>query len=419
GLDESRKPLYIERPTFEETNVQICGSMGSGKGVQAQILLSQLIKQGDAVVTFDPKFDDYLPHVLKRACEQNGKPFFFFNLRENTPQISPFFGTNEHEIAEIFIAAFDLEDRGTDADVYKVSARKSAQKIAQYLVSNELYISQIPSHLDLILNADELKFSKAFIEKIETISKVVALQTSSGSELIDVIKQGGCAYIVGDDVGVIQDAQKMLLVRVLQLIKNIPVHERCFVSIFADEVKALLCPLLVNQSGQLRARRANLIYAHQSDADLSVIGSNFAEILKDNSALSWFYKQKRYEAALEVAQMTGTKKAQTSTYTTENNHLGMEIRASDERRSVETQTYFIDTNVIQTLPKRSAVLIGDGLAKIGFCSPISVDNKKILHVHQAPRLDVNNSDDAVLHEAGSARSNAKSAPDFLDVLNEQ
>ncbi len=417
GLDDARKPLFISRKVYNKTNIQVSGSMGAGKGVQAQIILSQQVRQGDAVIVFDPKFDNFLQYILKEACEETGKPFYFFNLRENTSQINPFSGANEEEIAELFIAAFDIEETGTDADVYKISAQKSAQKIAAYIAEHGLYLSQIAEHLPHILSDDEIKMSRSLIDKIETLSRLRSLQAESEITINEVMKNGGVVYIIGDDVGVVKNAQKMLLVRVFQLVKNIRPTERKFVSIFADEVKSLLCPLFVNQSGQLRSRGANLIYAHQTDADLEVIGENNAKILKGNSTLRWFYRQQCPDSALDVAKLTGTIKAQASSYVNESNGLGDEIRANEGRRSVDKEAYLIDVNTIQNLPQNSAVLIGDGLAKIGFSSEIKIDNSFSIPVHEAPKTpDFNPVEkDVFINKEESSDINLNQ-PDFLETL---
>lgn len=414
GLDKNRKPLFVSRQRYNKTNIQVSGAMGAGKGIQAQIILSQQVLQGDAVLVFDPKFDDYLPHILKDACEQNGKPFYFFNLRDSEPQVNPFSGANEHEVAELLIAAFDLETRNTDSDVYKISEQKSAQKIADFVVQNRLHLSQVSERIDLILSEEEQKSSRGLIERIETLSRLGALKADSTISFDDVLKRGGVVYVIGDDVGVTKDAQKMLLVRVLQLIKNTQPNDRQFVSIFADEVKSLLCPLLVNQSGQLRSRRSNLIFAHQTDADLNVIGDNYAEILKGNASLRWFYRQQSFKAAEEVANLTGFKKAQSSTYINESNGLGEEVRSGEERRSVEQKAHLFDTNVIQTLPDNTAILIGDGLAKIGFCSGILIDNSvSIPNSRALPNQNVG----GVMRE--EVRESESLVPDFLETLDEK
>lgn len=414
GLDKNRKPLFVSRQRYNKTNIQVSGSMGAGKGIQAQIILFQQVLQGDAVVVFDPKFDDYLPHILKNSCEQNGKPFYLFNLRDAEPQVNPFSGANEHEVAELLIAAFDLETRNSDSDVYKISEQKSAQKIADFVVQNRLHLSQVSERIDLILSEEEQKYSRGLIEKIETLSRLGALKAGSTNSFDDVLKSGGVVYVIGDDVGVTKDAQKMLLVRVLQLVKNTQPNHRQFVSIFADEVKSLLCPLLVNQSGQLRSRRANLIFAHQTDADLNVIGNNYAEILKGNASLRWFYRQQSFKAAEEVANLTGFKKAQSSSYINESNGLGEEVRSGEERRSIEQKAHLFDTNVIQTLPDNTAILIGDGLAKIGFCSEILIDNSVSIPISRAlPNQNVG----GVMRE--DDRESESMAPDFLDTLHEK
>lgn len=414
GLDKNRKPLFVSRQRYNKTNIQVSGSMGAGKGIQAQMILSQQVLQGDAVLVFDPKLDDYLPHILKNVCEQSGKPFYFFNLRDAEPQVNPFSGANEHEVAELLIAAFDLETRNSDSDVYKISEQKSAQKIADFVVQNRLHLSQVSERINLILSEEEQKSSRGLIERIETLSRLGALKAGSTTSFDDVLKSGGVVYVIGDDVGVIKDAQKMLLVRVLQLVKNTQPNHRQFVSIFADEVKSLLCPLLVNQSGQLRSRRANLIFAHQTDADLNVIGNNYAEILKGNASLRWFYRQQSFKAAEEVANLTGFKKAQSSSYINESNGLGEEVRSGEERRSIEQKAHLFDTNVIQTLPDNTAILIGDGLAKIGFCSEILIDNSVSIPISRAlPNQNVG----GVMRE--DYRESESMAPDFLDTLHEK
>lgn len=380
GLDEVRKPVYLSREKFDKSNMQIMGSMGSGKGIQAQIIYSQLIAQGDAVINFDPKEDDHLPYVLRAACEKAGKPFLFLNLKDKSIQINPFHGANADEIADMLIASFDLEKRGDLSDVYKIAERKSAQKIAYFLASHALPFSQILPNLDRILSDEERKDSRSFLDSLEMLSHLTAFQANKGADIGAVMRSGGCVYIVGDDIGIVKDAQKIILVRILQMIKNIPRDDRQFVAIFADEVKSLVCPLLVNQSGQLRSRKANLAFAHQSDADLAILDNNSREILKDNATLGWFYRQQSPKMAEFVASKTGKINAQTSVYEVERNSMSAEVTSGASRRSQEVQRYYIDTNTIQSLPDDTAVFIGDGLAKIAYTSPIIVKNRPPLKV---------------------------------------
>ena len=92
--------------------------------------------------------------------------------------MNPFSGANEHEVAELLIAAFDLETRNTDSDVYKISEQKSAQKIADFVVQNRLHLSQVSERIDLILSEEEQKSSRGLIERIETLSRLGALKVS-------------------------------------------------------------------------------------------------------------------------------------------------------------------------------------------------------------------------------------------------
>lgn len=369
GLNEKGKPVFIPRSIWEKTNIQIMGAMGAGKGVQAQVTLSQSLLRHDCVITFDPKGDDWLPHVLKRFSEKADKPFLYVDLRAKEPQINPFQGATGEEISELLIASLDLEESGDNSDVYAIAAQDAAQKLATLAASEGVALSELHEKLPEVLTDQELKMVSKFKNKLSVISQLTAIQTRYGADIASIMRSGGCVYIVGDDVANKKDVQKMLLIRVLQLVKNIPTTERQFVSIFADEVKSLLCQTFVDQLGQLRSRRANVLYAHQSFADLDRLNRSTQQILLDNASLRWFYKQQDFQMATKVAQYTGQRIAQTSVHEMERNEAAKDVVSNQGRRSVETQAFLIDTNTIQNLPDSTAILIGNGLAQMAFCSP--------------------------------------------------
>ncbi|MEW6558941.1 MAG: type IV secretory system conjugative DNA transfer family protein, partial [Pseudomonadota bacterium] len=93
GLDEKRKPVYIN---YEDSRIQhmlLTGRTRSGKGVAAQIIIPQQIARGEFVVVLDPKVDNWMPHAFRDACIQADKPYHFLDLRQSAPaQCNPFAG---------------------------------------------------------------------------------------------------------------------------------------------------------------------------------------------------------------------------------------------------------------------------------------------------------------------------------------
>lgn len=57
GLNERRRPLYIELAQWRKSHVQVLGTTGSGKGVAAGVLLYQAVQQGDEALQVRPHFE--------------------------------------------------------------------------------------------------------------------------------------------------------------------------------------------------------------------------------------------------------------------------------------------------------------------------------------------------------------------------
>ncbi|WP_133166902.1 hypothetical protein [Solimicrobium silvestre] len=81
GLNENRKPHFLNIPM--ETNaphLQVIGTTGAYKGVALGLMGAQFLERGEAVFFFDPKNDEWAPHVLSSAAKRCGKQFYFINL---------------------------------------------------------------------------------------------------------------------------------------------------------------------------------------------------------------------------------------------------------------------------------------------------------------------------------------------------
>lgn len=93
GLNKSGEPVRVPFDVWRSNHIQLAGTTGAGKGVEAQMALSQSVPEGEAVFVFDPKNDEWLPHVLYQVAKNEGVPFHYVDLREGQePQINPLAG---------------------------------------------------------------------------------------------------------------------------------------------------------------------------------------------------------------------------------------------------------------------------------------------------------------------------------------
>lgn len=376
GLDEKQKPVYIPLADFEKTHTQIMGEMGTGKGVQAQVILAQQLLRYEAVYVFDPKFDVWMPSVMKHFCEKAGLPFHFINLREKTPQINAFQTYDEARILDQFIAAFNLAESPGDAEHYRILARDIAADLAEAVVEHNLSLFEAYNRRAEFLTEKQLKDGDSFLIHLKTLARLKAFSTLEGIDLYSIMQTGGCVYIVGDDGAIIKKAQKMLLQCIMDEVKYSANTSRKFVSIFLDEAKHMISKNLFAGLGQTRSRRCNILLAHQSPADWSDGGDidkeTASELIRDNATLKWFYRTSNQEVAEWISMQTGTKVAQVSMKTIDRNELAGET-LNMQRRSQESQVALHDANFIQyALPDRTAIMIGAGLPKIAYSAILKV-----------------------------------------------
>ena len=379
GLDEKQRPVYIPLSDFEKTHTQIMGEMGSGKGIQAQVILAQQLLRHQAVYVFDPKFDDWMPSVMKYYCEQAGLPFHFINLREKTPQINAFQTYDENRILDLFIAAFQLAESPGDSEYYRILARDIAAELSDAVVQHRLSLLDVYHRRAEFLTLEQLKEGHGLLTDLKTLARLHVFQTLEGLDLYSIMQSGGCVYIVGDEVPRIKKAQKMLLQSVMDEVKHSANTSRKFVSIFLDEAKNMISKNLFAGLGQTRSRRCNILFAHQSPADWAEGGDidkvTATELVRDNASLKWFYRTSNQEVAQWISEQTGTKVAQISTRTIERNELAGET-LNMSRRSQEAQVPLYDANFICfALPDRTAIMVGTGFSKVAYSAKLRVPQR--------------------------------------------
>lgn len=388
GMDDKGEPLYVPREVWQKTNIQILGVPGSGKSVMATNALVQCaVSYGDAVVYFDPKNDEFAPHVFRAHCER----FQLVDLRKGKPaQINPFGGISTYELENLLIVGFNLSENNDIADFHKVNEQHAAKLIARQFPGGDADIQRILAAASLLPD-DLRKEAKGFLRKLGNVAELSVLQTHAGVDIDAVLNGGGVLYVVGstEDESVIR-LQKMLYARCVLAI-NAREHpaQVAHVNLMVDEIKYLLSRFVVNALGTIRSKGAHQLLAHQSLGDFGQCGGDLdPDFVKtgvtDNTPIRWFYRASNFESAEWASQQTGqilvdTERRQVSAVRGNAELVGHDVQLQQEKR------YLFDTNMIQHMPDGFAVLTGLGTAKQAFTHHIAVTPAP-LSLYDAPAL---------------------------------
>lgn len=377
GLDEKNQAVYVPLDKWKKTHIDIIGTTGSGKGVAAGVLLTQAVRVGESVIVLDPKSDEFLPHVMHKAAKDTGVPYIYIDLQAQTPQWNPLQNKSITEIEELLSAGFSLSEKGTDADFFRLDDRRAARVFAKLACSNKTTLLNTLQLL-LELHPEIAEAGKKFVADLEEIGTVAAVNNTHGLDLAELIQKGSVIYIRGS----MRNTPILKLQRILMLsiIQHIEVREResaRHVCIFMDEFKYLISRPSLEALGAIRDKRAHVMLAHQSLGDLrncpndldaeSVIAS-----VNENCAIKLAYKVQDPDTADWLARMSGVILVDDEIREFKTN-AGLTETKKEERKLRQAERNLVDTNMLQALPERCAVLFGAGLARFFFTSPILVD----------------------------------------------
>ncbi len=392
GLDEQKRPQYIATDLWRRSHVQLIGTSGAGKGVAAAVLLSQALRDGEAVVVIDPKDDEWAPHVLKGEAERLGVPFRLVDLRDDAPQLDLFDGANADQLEELLVAGFSLAEKGEAADFYRIADRQTA-RLAGCLLS-ELGDGATPQLLAEHPDIRKAKQNAAgFVGKLDELARVKALDAPFARHLSDTVRDGGCLYIIGSMRNErIKSAQRMALVRLLQLVET---RDRINskprpVCVFLDELKYHLSRPALEGLGAARDKGMHLVLAHQSLADLrdcpaDLDGEAVIGAVVENCALRITYRVRDPETAEWLASMSGTILVDDEVRKVERNVALAEVMDA-ERTVRQAERYLIDQNMLLNLPPRVAVLYGGRLPVFAHVCPLKAQKGALeLAVLPAPQ----------------------------------
>lgn len=379
GLDKSGEPVRIPFDAWTSSHIQLAGTTGAGKGVAAQMALTQATHEGEAVFVLDPKNDEWAPHTLHAAADACGVPYHFVDLRDGQPaQINPLIGASRAELKEMFLAAFSLGEKGGDADFYRLNDRKAAGAVAALMAEHEN-----PSFSSLYRDVSELpevKEAAGFWGAYEEMAELESINgLGIGVDFAEVIDKGGVVYVVGSmRNSPVMKAQRMLMIRLVQICeKRDRMKKQRSVCVFLDELKYHLSKPAMEIFGAARDKGLHALIAHQSLADLrdvpadldadAVVGS-----VIENTALKIIYKLQDPDTAEWLARRSGTKLVDEETRRIGRNVAQAEI-LDDDRVIRQAETYLVDTNMLMNLPKRVAVFFSEDLPQFMGTSPVAVE----------------------------------------------
>lgn len=379
GLDSNNQPAYIQQDIWRSSHVDIVGTTGSGKGVMAGMLLTQAVQQGEAVLIVDPKDDEYAMHVMGQAARKAGVPFYFIDLLGPTPQWNPFNSKTEFEIEELFSAGFGQAEKGTDADFYRLQDRACSRIFAREYVAKPAKASDV--YLKLI-NEHEAAIKEApkFRQDLEEVVSMPVLNINQGIDLKKALEQGAVIYVRGSMRNPrALKLQKMFVLSVMQHCEKRDRDTARHVCIFLDEFKYLISQPALEALGAIRDKKAHVVLAHQSLGDLrdcpkDIDPESVLSSINENCLLKIAYKVNDPDTAEWLAKMSGKIIVDDERRTFISGTAMTEKRAP-ERMLTQTERCLIDTNMLQSLPKRCAALYGNGLAQFIFTSPIQVTKR--------------------------------------------
>jgi type IV secretory pathway TraG/TraD family ATPase VirD4 len=347
GLNLKGQPLYLSQRKLTETHVQVAGGTGAGKGVLLSILASQFLMLDRCVICFDPKFDFNMLSVLNDISKKFGKTMAYLDLTDYRSQINPFLGASGEQIADLLFAALDLGTTGTDGDYHRGREADCVYFLAKQNV-HSLPDLIAKAHDDPIVNQEE-----NFLRKLRLLERVGAFMTDDGPDLKKLIAEGACIYIrASSESDHLIRAQKLLLLRVLQIIKD-ESREPREVSLVLDEFKYLLSEGALMALGVVRSFGCQAVLAHQSSGDLrstpKLDGDAVTSIVQTNTTLKFIFRIPDVEFAQNLSQSTLQKKG----FVSSSPKQAMLSQVDAEGRWTEITRPSISSHLLTNLPMPS------------------------------------------------------------------
>ncbi len=311
GLDEQDKPFYIALDDFRSTHMQIVGPTRSGKGVLLGGIVDQIIRRNDSVFLIDPKLDKFIPHIMAAAAEAAGRKFVYLDLNGvGQGKWAPFKGGDDRDRRARIVSAFNLQGRGTDADVYLARERRVVDQVMK--TTN----GSIPAMLDYIREHELEDRASRFSDGLREWAEVATFKPpkNKGFSIRRSLLENAVVYIRGSIKDhVIRDATRIFIIELMQEIAALKEARQKHLTVAVDEVRFVISDALVDALATVAGFGANIITAYQSILDLRNLPDKTMNALATeqsvnvNSQIKVLYRAPDYETAEWGARLSGTQ----------------------------------------------------------------------------------------------------------------
>ena len=411
--DGTLKPRYVPWNDYRSTHMQVLGSTGFGKGVATAMFLAQSLEAGEAVVVFDPKNDKFAPNVLYQVAQDCGAPFYLIDLRPGQKsQINIFRDCDAADIEEVLNTAFDMAEKGDITDFYRLFDRKAATDVCAIATAAK----RSPTMRDLVaatyqskqVSIEDKKAIK-FQADLEELAKLEAINALEGHNLAQILSQRAVIYVVGSTRKVqTVRAQKMLLLRLLQIIENRDLRNPRPVAMMLDELKYLLSTAVLQALGTVRDKGCHIMLAHQAIEDLKDCGGLEPNAVRGavvvNTGLKLIYRSSDPDTLEWASDLSGTIVVKQ-----ESSHMqqGMFHAAEGQYRDIERN--YITKNEILAMPKQTGMFYGSGLATIVKVSPLPAGSRpQVIPMTPAPAPQVTHPEKTAATASANAEQHSQS-----------
>ena len=373
ALDRNKQPITVPLAHWRKTHCEFIGATGCGKSSLASTILFQCVALGDAVYVIDPKSDEWTPSVLQKICSECNVPFRYVDLTEPSPQMNLLFGITEHDLESLFVEGFDLDRKGDKYDYFRLFERMAADVTAQAPVARAS-IADCAGAIEPLLHAAGLDLDRTlgFIHSLRELDRISAFATREGLRLQGPLGTGGVFYIAGSlEHDATINAQKMLLLRIFQVVRARPRTASRHATVFIDDARFVAGPAATRMLATIRDRNCNLMLAHTSLADL---GAD-RQAITDNTGIKCCFRAETPEVADYMSRLGGTIVARRRHIQTLLNSAGAELQMATNTQ-IETERAWIDVNSALSLPDRTCAIFGLGPARIGGSYPLQVEKSE-------------------------------------------
>ena len=372
GLSSAKRPLYIEWGLFRETHGQVIAPTRFGKGVVLGCVMHQVIDAGMGCWYIDPKGDIHAPNILAEQAKAKGVPFVVVDLVSNVGGYSPFAGGTAEERAGRVIAAYKLEDAGSEGDYYRRTerdiVRRACADIAPKDASIERLLARVLHHKQARFGDDPRRASEPLsVESGLQEWMQVAAVTRHPSRSLDVaraLRERAVVYIRCRTSGVTRDIARCLLGELTDTaLRDMPAARKEHVFLAVDEARSMVSAPLVAALTTVAGAGVTMWLAYQSVLDMRNLddrrldGGSVEGAINVNCQVKILYGTNDVETAEWISASSGTKRVQLShTEQTEVGPWGGE-RWGDKRSVKDDEAALISSNTVLALPARIAVAL--------------------------------------------------------------